>query len=435
MLPYPSRSGGQQRTQLMHRALSELGSVDVLVMTDEPLEPSSAEICEVLKTQYGMTHWLIRRRVWDQWPWRALGGLGDVWATRLAKLLGGASSEFVRDPKIHAVASDLMSRRNYDLVVSRHLEPLALADIATNVPRLVDLDDVPSEIAARKLTSMKPVSAQAWYWRRAATQLRGVEGKMLAGCSHAWVAKEADLKFVTSVPASVVPNIPFTTSDTLAVESCPPAENSRVVLMVGTMGWNPNEKAADRFLTESWPLIREAEPEATFRIVGSGMSEAMRSRWGALEGVMPVGFVNDLHTEYLQAAFAVCPLWEGGGSSIKVLEALRYGRTIVCTPCGARGYEGKLLDGESILVRDDMQSLAEACIALLRDPDSAARMAVRGQRIVSEQYTYDVFRDRVHAAIRGVMAPSGVHDDHAPGVTVGTQEASVNEAADYIDRT
>jgi glycosyltransferase involved in cell wall biosynthesis len=267
----------------------------------------------------------------------------------------------------------------------------------------VDLDDVPSDIAARKLVTMKPRSAQAWYWRRLTRQLRSVEKALLATCDHAWVAKLADLHFVNSAPASVLPNIPYSSVDAIDVESCPPPEKSRVVLIVGTMSWGPNEKAVDRFLAESWPAVREAEPDATFRIVGVGMSAAMRSRWGGQEGVVPVGFVDDLRSEYQRAAFAVCPLWEGGGSNIKVLEALRHGRTIVCTPCGARGYEGRLLDGESILVRDDMRAFADACIALLRAPSTAADLAHRGQRVVSSEFTYDVFRKRVHAAVHGVI--------------------------------
>ncbi len=401
-LPYPARSGAEQRTQLLCRALSELGTVDVIVAPQVFSEPLSSEEMQVLRDQFRLVGCLTLKQLGNRWPWRVFGVLGEAWPTRIGKLIRGAAAEYAVDPKIRSMVQDQILREKYEVVVFRYLMPFAMIRSEQMAPTLVDVDDFPSDVASRNLENVQVGSVRAWYWTRLLAGKRDVEHRLLASCRHAWVSKQSDLALAHGVSSSVLPNIPFAKAGEDDIEACAPAKDSRSILFVGTMGWGPNERAVDRFLAESWAVIREAEPEATFRIVGFGMSKVMRARWEAFAGVTPVGFAADLRTEYGMAAFTVCPVWEGGGSNIKVLESLRYGRTVVCTPCGARGFEHSLKDGSAILIRDDMRAFAEACIALLRDPTKATAMAEEGARVVAQQHSFAIFRHSVHAAVRTV---------------------------------
>lgn len=398
-LPHPARAGSAQRTQLLYRALAELGSVDVVITNGAPLASLSQQRQEELRSQFGMVDWLNPKTVSEQWPWRVFNALGPSWPSRVAKVARGPSVEYHPQQHIARRVRELIFHNNYDVVVCRYLSPLAMARPDQLLPTLVDVDDLPSEMAAQKLASMETGSLRARYWQRLVNGLRRVETKLVANCHHVWVAKPVDLGLAGDVPSSVLPNIPFPQSLDEHWEPCSWEKDSRCILMVGTMAWQPNEKAVDRFLSESWEEIHRAEPSASFRIVGTGVTPAMRSRWDSYAGVETVGFARDLRVEYQRAAFAICPVWEGGGTNIKVLEALRFGRTVVCTVVGARGYERKLRNEEAILIREDMAQFTDACLRLLRDPKTARRLAEAGCKTVSNDFTYQAFRDSVHAAL------------------------------------
>jgi len=395
--PYPLVSGGAQRTNLLYRALSEMGTVDMIMMKDR-YDPSPDEL-DVLTQQYGMVLRCAPEGIAGRWPWRVFGFLGRKWPVRLAKLYQGPGAEYATEPRIKSEVDSCIKDGMYDLVVSRYLRPLAMARPSRIVPTIVDVDDFPSEVVTRKVAEMQSAWMQRNYWARIQAGMRSVETELLASVRHAWVVKESDLDLCGDCSASVLPNIPFIQPNEKESASPAPALDSKVILIVGALSYTPNERAVDRFLGESWPIIRKADPDATFRIVGTGLTEEMRTRWLSVPGVELVGFVEDLREEYSRAAFAVCPLWEGGGSSIKVLEAFRYGRTVVCTPFGARGLEHVLLDGESLMVSQNMIGIAEACLELLQNPLRAASLAARGRDLVGKNFTYDAFRSRVHDVV------------------------------------
>jgi hypothetical protein len=168
---------------------------------------------------------------------------------------------------------------------------------------------------------------------------------------------------------SVVPNIPFALEGAPEFTTEPSQAASGRILFVGTLGWQPNELAVDGFLDNCWSDIKRAVPYAVLRVVGYGMSDAMRKRWGAVQGVEPVGFVDNIQDEYLAADFAICPIEEGGGSNIKVLEALKHRKTVVCTSWSARGYGESLVKEEVIVVAETPFAFSDACIQLLREPE------------------------------------------------------------------
>ena len=134
-------------------------------------------------------------------------------------------------------------------------------------------------ITARK----RPPLKQWWHGRRYRQVLRR-EQKALAACSAVWVAKQADLSRLSRDDVAVLPNIPFVKPGASTPEPCPPKDDSRAIMMVGTLEHTVNVRAIDAFIDRVWPKVLAEVPDATFQIVGSGMSDEMRQRWGALPG-------------------------------------------------------------------------------------------------------------------------------------------------------
>jgi glycosyltransferase involved in cell wall biosynthesis len=133
------------------------------------------------------------------------------------------------------------------------------------------------------------------------------------------------------------------------------------------------------------------------------MSDEQRTKWCAYPGVVAKGYVENLETVYREAAFSVVPIFEGGGTKIKVLESLAYGRTCVVAEHSVRGHEHVLKDGDSISVAKDEAELAAHCIRLLSHPRACAQMAERGADVVAKSFSFDSFSRRVATDVEKVM--------------------------------
>jgi len=174
--------------------------------------------------------------------------------------------------------------------------------------------------------------------------------------------------------------------------------------MVGSWTHRFNVNGIEWFLERVWPRILAKHADTRFRIVGSGMTAAMSRAWGVVKGVEPVGFVDNLAQVYRDCMFTVAPLFEGGGTKIKVLESLRYGRTTVVTSHAQRGYESTLRHDKALLVADDEQAMADACVALLQNPCRRQALADEGERVVSKRFGFERFSAVVQETLERVRA-------------------------------
>ncbi|MBI5103599.1 MAG: glycosyltransferase, partial [Solirubrobacterales bacterium] len=144
------------------------------------------------------------------------------------------------------------------------------------------------------------------------------------------------------------------------------------VLFFGAHWWAPNRDGLVRFLREAWPHVRDRRADARLRIVGPGPLDAARETAAGREGVELVGLVDDLRAELCAASVVVVPVWTGGGTRIKVLEAMAAARPVVGTAVGVErlGFEA----GVHGLVDDTPAGLADAVAALLEDPARGRRL-------------------------------------------------------------
>lgn len=178
--------------------------------------------------------------------------------------------------------------------------------------------------------------------------------------------------------------------------------NDHRLLMVASWTHRVNREATRRVLEHCWQQVLEAVPSATLRIVGAGMDASAKAELQQYPNVDPVGFVDSLDEEYANCAFTICPIFEGAGTKIKVLESLRYGRTMVTTQHSLRGYEHLLIHRASILAVDRECELPDACIELLQKPMLRDRLASAGQRIVRAHYSFDAFSGAVAKTLAGL---------------------------------
>ena len=159
------------------------------------------------------------------------------------------------------------------------------------------------------------------------------------------------------------------------------------IVFTGMMNYYPNVDGCRFFVNEVYPLVRKEFPRAKFTIVGASPTPEVR-KLGRKVGVSVTGFVHDTRKILRTASISVAPLRMARGIQNKVLEAMAMGIPVVGTTAAVQGVEGT--DGRDYLVADDARTFAESVCRLLRDPESAQELGLRGRRFVESTYDWEV---------------------------------------------
>ncbi|AGN11312.1 glycosyltransferase family 4 protein [Simiduia agarivorans] len=156
------------------------------------------------------------------------------------------------------------------------------------------------------------------------------------------------------------------------------------LIFAGGIGWYPNYSAMKFFLLEVWPKLSLLLPDLTLTIVGRD-GEKLR-KYVSSEKVTITGFVDDVRCYIDSAAVYVCPIFVGGGTKLKVLDALSMGIPMVAHPIACEGID--VVDGESVVCASGADEFVEATVDLLSNQDKRSRLAARGRELVECQYSF-----------------------------------------------
>jgi glycosyltransferase involved in cell wall biosynthesis len=181
------------------------------------------------------------------------------------------------------------------------------------------------------------------------------------------------------------------------------------------MDWHPNEDAVLHFVNTILPRIRSEVPETTFTVVGRNPTPRLREIAERAGGVTVTGTVDDVRPSIAEAAVYVVPLRAGGGTRLKIFEALAMGRPVVSTTVGAEGLG--IGPGRHYVCADDPAGFAGAIVSLLRDPDRRRQLGDAGRRLVESCYSWPtiarVFEQRCEEVVAEHVQPTRSADRRA----------------------
>lgn len=256
-----------------------------------------------------------------------------------------------------------------------------------------DLDDVEHRVQVRSVLA-PPVWPGKLAYLSHIPALVGAEWRGAALSAATFVCSERDRAHLARMGmrrVSVVPNALAMPVEAPGVSAAP------TLLFVGAYEYPPNAEAAARLVTRIFPLVRRAVPGARLLLAGKGGEALPVVRAGVPEGVEVLGFVPDLDALYAGARVVVCPLVNGGGTRLKLIEAAGYARPMVSTRVGAEGLD--FAEVREVVVRDDDAGFAEACVALLRDDGACARLGAAARARALAAYEAGRVVARVRAAL------------------------------------
>jgi glycosyltransferase involved in cell wall biosynthesis len=360
-LPLPADSGGKQRSLAVLRRLAELGSVVLCAFDDGTadlagLKALGVEVRSVRWTRPSGAR-LVRGILHA-----GSGSAGRFWDARLAAIVREATTE----APVDVLQVEYSTLAPYLRGTSARL-------------RVLDLHNVESSLAASYARSVGPLRAiPVWgetlaLWRLERAGLRRVD--------VAAVVSQRDRERLPRSPTEVLicpngwePGPPL-----------PPATDP-VVIFVALLSWRPNVDAAVWLAERVWPLVRRRRPDARLLLVGRSPTPKVQRLAGP--DITVTGTVPDVRPYLAQARVAVAPLLSGGGTRLKVLEALDAGRPVVATPIGAEGLDD--LVGRGVVVTDTPEAMADAVLDLLADDSRVTELGEAGRRGVADRYDWEV---------------------------------------------
>jgi glycosyltransferase involved in cell wall biosynthesis len=182
-----------------------------------------------------------------------------------------------------------------------------------------------------------------------------------------------------------------------------PQPDGRTVVFFGLMSYMPNIDGAGYFLQEIWPRIAEANPQARCKIIGGSPPASLTALAGPR--IEFTGFVPDLRPHLAEAAAVVVPLRIGGGTRLKIVEAMAMGKAIVSTTLGAEGIEA--VPGRDILIVDEPATFANSVSRLLTEPGLAAQIGNSARKLSEARYAWSSAARALESFFRQTLQARG----------------------------
>jgi polysaccharide biosynthesis protein PslH len=203
---------------------------------------------------------------------------------------------------------------------------------------------------------------------------------------------------VPTLRSAVVPNA----VDVSAFEPQPgdPPADGVTVLFFGINDYYPNTDAILFFVREIWPLVLARHPRARLKIVGPRPTPEILGH--ASNRIEVTGRVDDMRPHIASAAVVIVPLRLGGGTRLKVLEAMAMAKPMVSTTIGAEGID--VVHEKHLLLADEPSRFAEAVGRVLDDPDLGTRLGREGRALVRHHYSWEGAANRMEAFFEEVLA-------------------------------
>jgi len=298
---------------------------------------------------------------------------------RLPRSAPYAVSKFT-DLRVASTVKKWLGDSRFDVAVCDFLSASLNFPDHLTVPSVLFQHNVESSLWQRMASTEKNLARKISYSIESAKMSR-YERSALNRFHHVIAVSDHDREQMLAMDPTCAISVVPTGVDTEKFAVAPPASlNPPRIAFVGSMDWEPNIDAAEYFCRDIWPQILVSYPNAQFQLIGR--SPHPRVKRLASESVIVTGTVPAVTDFLREAAVVIVPLRIGGGTRLKIYEAMAMGKAVVSTTIGAEGLD--FVSGRDLVLADDAASFAESILTLLRDAElrhkyevAAAALAAR----------------------------------------------------------
>ena len=391
-LPVPAVSGNTIRAMALIKGLAQYDEIDLITFHEDHIsEHHLDELHQYFQDVY-LVHWKEEPRLYQV-------------IKLLKKIIQGEPffTKYVDSDNLKTQIHELTEKKNYDIVIIEHSRMsyyIQNIDPQLNVKTVLVLHNIMSVLYYRLYVHEKNLYKKLKLlldW----VPLRTWELKMARRFDKVVAMSEVDkamlLKQRADLDVVVVPN----GVDTRLFDFFSHADRVKNLLFVGSMDYEPNAEAMVYFSQRIWPAIRRQHPDCTLTIVGNAPPASIQPLDGR-DGVVVAGYVDDLRPYYKRARVAIAPLRSGGGTRLKILEAMAFGTPVVSTRIGCEGLEVE--DQVHLSLADDPVDFANRVSELLTDPSFGRRLARNGRALVESTYDWEAISQQYRHMLQNLVA-------------------------------
>lgn len=287
-----------------------------------------------------------------------------------------------RVPALAARVAQMLQRREVDLCIADFLAAMPNVPARSAVPVVMFSHNVEHAIWKR----LSGIETRPWARALLEIEWRKMRRWEAAACERAdltvTVSRVDREQLAAIAPGARLADV-GTGVDVEYFRPEPAQETPRQLVFTGAMDWYPNEDGILHFIDAVLPGVRRAVPDVAVTVVGRNPSARVREA-AAAAGVVVTGTVPDVRPFMARGAVYVVPLRVGGGTRLKIFEALAMGKAVVSTRIGAEGLP--MVPGQHFLEADAPEAFAAAVVGLLRDPAKRAALGAAGRELVEARY-------------------------------------------------
>lgn len=294
----------------------------------------------------------------------------------------------------------LLEQENYEVIVCDFLSPAGVVPWDCGIPKVLFTHNVEAVIWRRhyEVASNPLWKAISWWeWRKTAA----AERRYLRLADRVLAVSENDrdtlATFIDPRKITVIPTgVDVDYFQPLALEEVPDS-----LVFTGSMDWLPNEDAIFYFVEAILPLIKQQLPSVSLEVVGRNPSPRLQGLLKAEKSVRLTGWVEDIRPFLARGSVCIVPLRIGGGTRLKIFEAMAMGKAVVSTAVGAEGLPVE--SGQNILLADTPSDFAASVVSLLRSPGQRRRLGAAARKLVDENYSWRTAAESFSRVLKDVL--------------------------------
>lgn len=367
--PFPPANGSELRIHALLRGLAARHDVTLISFQRRPITPEGLTAARRMLSAVHLVPW----RDFDPASLRSRLGF---FSSRPRSIVDTYSVEMA------GLISQEIETGRYDVVVAAQLTMAAYWPCFQSVPAVLEeielgiyMPPVPNN------GSVNTILRQHLMWAKLCAYVRGLLPRF-AAVTVVSGRERAILKQITSTfeTVRIVPNGVDLANRPIGTV----IRNPQTLIFAGAFTYDVNYEAMEWFTGRVFPLVRQELPNTRLIITGDHAGKVLPS----VENVTLTGYIEDIQSAVAGAAVSIAPILQGGGTRLKILEAMALGTPVVSTTKGAEGLDA--VDGRDILLADTPEAFAAAVLRLLRDLDLRQNLVNNACDLIRRQYDWNI---------------------------------------------
>lgn len=331
---------------------------------------------------------------------------GPLFAARLAMNLASSVPYSVQrhtSRRMRDIISSIILREPIDLLHVEWTPYVVNLPVDVRSPVVVNAHNIESLIWQRYYEEERN-TAKSWYIQRQWTKFERFERKAFLKANCVVTTTEQDAHLAQAEFSARKVEVVDNGVDISRFGYVTEGRDPHNLLFLGSLDWRPNIDAVRWLLSSIFASILKREPKAQLTIVGLNPPGWLIKDVAARPAVSLYGNVPDVRPYLEKCGTLLVPLRVGGGSRIKILEAMASGCPVVSTSIGAEGLHFE--HDQHYLAADNEHDFANAVVRAIREPDTMQSMSAAARNAVCERYSWDLLADRLHGVWTSQVATS-----------------------------